>query len=295
MIELNSFISCTFGGEFLVQTRKKRGSFRGPTEENDRLTTCTPTVYTRDTADQSKGLTPLTPNRFPLRLALSCRNMSAMNPTSDNNRPEIRATDADRAAIAARLSRALNAGQLDFAEFDERTQLAYSAKYRSELTPLVEDLGDETPTPFAQTDPSPQTPNLPVPRIDTSASGDSFSLALMGGVQRSSSWQVGKSHVNLSMMGGSELDLRKAVLTSRKTSFTLVAIMGGVELLVPETVRVRCTGTGIMGGFEMVDHPSVTVSMDQLPADAPAITVDGIALMGGVEVVRIADGARYED
>lgn len=218
-----------------------------------------------------------------------------MNPTSDNKRPEIRATDADRAAIAARLSQALNAGQLDFAEFDERTQLAYSAKYRSELTPLVVDLGDETPTPFAQTDPSPQTPNLPVPRIDTSASGDSFSLALMGGVQRSSSWQVGKSHVNLSMMGGSELDLRKAVLTSRKTSFTLVAIMGGVELLVPETVRVRCTGTGIMGGFEMVDHPSVTVSMDQLPADAPAITVDGIALMGVVEVVRIADGARYED
>ena len=93
-------------------------------------------------------------------------------------------------------------------------------------------------------------------------------------------------------MGGNALDLREARLASRETTVNAVAIMGGIDIIVPDDVRVIDDGIGIMGGFGIEDHPSCTVSVAQLPADAPVIRVRGLALMGGVGITRAARGAR---
>jgi hypothetical protein len=59
--------------------------------------------------------------------------------------PELRASDAERADVVARLHAALAAGRLDLAETDERVAAAYAARHRHELTALLTDLpGDET-------------------------------------------------------------------------------------------------------------------------------------------------------
>ena len=49
-----------------------------------------------------------------------------------------------------------------------------------------------------------------------------------------------------------------------------------------------------MGGFEVSDHPSVTIAQRDIAPDAPAITVTGFALMGGVEIIRAARNASVE-
>jgi hypothetical protein len=53
---------------------------------------------------------------------------------------ELRASEAERQAVARRLERAFRDGRLTVVEFDERTQAAYAARTRRELDDLTADL-----------------------------------------------------------------------------------------------------------------------------------------------------------
>ncbi|MFC3999111.1 DUF1707 domain-containing protein [Nocardiopsis sediminis] len=55
-------------------------------------------------------------------------------------REGLRASDADRDAVAARLSTALSEGRLDLAEYNLRLDAAMSARTQGELVPLTTDL-----------------------------------------------------------------------------------------------------------------------------------------------------------
>jgi hypothetical protein len=66
--------------------------------------------------------------------------------TSGN--PGLRASDADREAVAGRLREAATTGHLTIAEADERQAAAYAALTREELVPLTADLPtDPAPAP----------------------------------------------------------------------------------------------------------------------------------------------------
>src|SRR5580704_14952751 len=54
--------------------------------------------------------------------------------------PVIRASDADREAVAARLNEAAGDGRLTLQEFGERLDQAYAARTRGALAPLTADL-----------------------------------------------------------------------------------------------------------------------------------------------------------
>jgi Domain of unknown function (DUF1707) len=66
--------------------------------------------------------------------------MTSSNPTGPSNPTGIRASDAEREAVAARLRDAATAGFLTLAEADERQAAAYAAVTRDELVPLTVDL-----------------------------------------------------------------------------------------------------------------------------------------------------------
>jgi hypothetical protein len=59
--------------------------------------------------------------------------------------PALRASDADREAVAQRLRAAHAAGQLDVNEIEERLTAAYAAKTLGDLEPLTADLGPAPP------------------------------------------------------------------------------------------------------------------------------------------------------
>jgi uncharacterized protein DUF1707 len=67
--------------------------------------------------------------------------------------PELRASDADREAVAGRLRAAATTGHLTLAEADERQAAAYAALTREELVPLTADLPTQLPTEQAPTPP----------------------------------------------------------------------------------------------------------------------------------------------
>lgn len=63
---------------------------------------------------------------------------------------QMRAGDADRAAVAERLRSALDEGRLDLHEYDERLQGAYAAKTYGELNRLLVDLPGTIPAERAR-------------------------------------------------------------------------------------------------------------------------------------------------
>lgn len=219
--------------------------------------------------------------------------MSEHSPGDPANRPAIRAGDAERERVVSALYRAMTEGQLDYAEFDERSQVARRAKFRSELEPLTVDLAVPSEDSLDGSPSYPLAPPvLPAPSaahqmMTHEPGGNRFSLALMSGTELSGDWQIAPSHTSCAVMGGTYLDLSTALLSSERTSINVAAIMGGIEIAVPEDVRVTASGLPLMGGFSVTDGEGVTVRRSELPADAPTVTVRGVALMGGVSVVRV--------
>jgi hypothetical protein len=79
-------------------------------------------------------------------------------------------------------------------------------------------------------------------------------------------------------MGGAELDLRNAELEDLDSTITVIAVMGGAEIIVPEGVDVDVEGFAFMGGKAF--KPGRTVP----PPTAPSIRIKAYACMGGIDV-----------
>jgi hypothetical protein len=196
-------------------------------------------------------------------------------PPAVPDKGNLRASDADRERVADVLREAAGDGRLTMEELDERLDAVYAAKTYAELEPITRDL--------------PQTGAPHVPAPSTAPAGDVHrfggeptshgAVAIMGGFSRKGDWVAPKDFTAVAIMGGGEIDLREARFAEPTVSIHVVAIMGGIEITVPEDATVRVTGVGVMGAFE---HTS---SGSGQPG-APTIIVNGVALMGGVEVRR---------
>ena len=217
--------------------------------------------------------------------------MSSEIERSEAQLPRKRASSAARQATANLLTEALADGQIDITEFDERTAQVWQATYADELEHLTADVEvPDSKKPDSQVTVTPRT--QPTMEIVPHQGGSAFSFAVMGGSTSKGSWHIARHHTSLAMMGGNYLDLREATLSSHETVITAVALMGGIDIVVPEDVRVINEGFGIMGGFGVTDHPSCTLRVDDIPASAPIVRVRGLGLMGGVGITRAARGAR---
>jgi hypothetical protein len=190
--------------------------------------------------------------------------------------PQHRASDADRERIADVLRQAAGDGRLTMDELDERLDAVYQAKTYAELEPITHDLPASGAAYVPAT--APPAP-LSDPRLFGGQPTSTWAVGILGGFSRKGDWVVPKDFTAVCLMGGGEIDLREARFAEREVSIHVVAIMGGCEIIVPENATVRVTGIGIMGAFDHSDSGSGS-------PDGPVITVNGVALMGGVDVKR---------
>ncbi|RFU84622.1 DUF1707 domain-containing protein [Streptomyces triticagri] len=197
--------------------------------------------------------------------------------------PEIRASDADRDRVAERLRDAMAEGRLNLEEFEERLESTYAARTYAELEPLTRDLpaaGVRKADVAAARSTAADTAGWAA-RVDVGGEPSSSSaVAVMGGFQRKGHWTVGRRFTSFAFWGGGEIDLREARFTERETVINCIAIMGGLNVVVPPGVEVVVRGFGFMGGF---DHRE-----DGTPPEpgAPRVVLTGFALMGGVGLQR---------
>lgn len=210
-------------------------------------------------------------------------NRSMVDAVNENNPVEserMRASDAERDAVAHRLREALAEGRLDPDEHSERLDSVYRAKTLGDLVPITQDLpGPNDPLPASPTEFRSPRPVYGSDRIVDRSPSSSMAFAVMGGADRSGEWVVPKTYVAGAVMGGINLDLREARFIEQETTIWIGTVMGGVGIIVPHDVQVRVHGLPIMGGFGVEGQtPSV------VDPGAPVVHVRGLAVMGGVGV-----------
>jgi hypothetical protein len=191
---------------------------------------------------------------------------------------QMRASDADREQVAQVLHNALSEGRITVNELEERLTTVYAAKTIADLKPVTIDL----PTSGAALQPV-QTRALGFPdnRIGGHP-GSAVSIGVMSGAARKGSWVLPPQHTSFAFWGGTEIDLRQARFADRHCTITAVAIMGGIQITVPDDINVEVTGIGFMGGFVLEDKSGAPPA----PPTAPTVKINGLGFWGGVVVYR---------
>lgn len=198
-------------------------------------------------------------------------------PPAVPDKGNLRASDSDRERVADILRQAVGDGRLTMEELDERLDAVYTAKTYAELEPITRDLPEAGAAHVPATAPAPASAG-DIGRIGGQPTSHS-AIAILGGHVRKGDWVVPKDFSAVAVLGGVEIDFRSARFSERVVTVHAVAILGGIEITVPDDITVHISGIGIMGGF---DHGTINEGQP----GGPEIVINGVAIMGGVEVKR---------
>lgn len=121
-----------------------------------------------------------------------------------------------------------------------------------------------------------------------SSSGTHF--AFMSGIElKSKGWKLDNGNF-LAFMGGVDMDLTMADIPEHEVTLNLTAVMGGIEVRVPENLAVECQGSAILGGIEFLGEESGGVFSSrkfQQKGDLNSnkkLVIKSTVLMGGIKV-----------
>ena len=184
----------------------------------------------------------------------------------------LRVSDAERDETLRILGEHASVGRLTLDELEERSGRALAAKTRGDLATLTGDLPQEA----GQGRPAPATARKPV----------RWMVAILSGSHRRGRFRAVGSINAVSIMGGDEIDLREAEIEGGELTINLVAIMGGANIYIPESVELDVGGFSLMGG-------NTEVGADRPPRPgAPVIRILAWNLMGGATIFRVPPQAR---
>ncbi|MGI8749502.1 MAG: DUF1707 SHOCT-like domain-containing protein [Thermoleophilaceae bacterium] len=186
---------------------------------------------------------------------------SPSGPQEERGRPPaVRASDPEREGTVTTLRDGAAEGRLTLEELAERVERALAAATRDELEALTADLPASAPETAAR------------------ARGTRWVIGIMGGDDHTGRWSIARRCTVVNVMGGADLDLREALVAGTETEITVVSVMGGSTIVVPEGVEVELGGFALMGGNDL--------EVKGAPArpGAPVVRVRAFSLMGGTEV-----------
>ena len=123
-----------------------------------------------------------------------------------------------------------------------------------------------------------QTLSVDTPRergVDTSSRVSG--VAVMGGFDRKITSKEFQGGEITAFMGGGKLDLREAAPAGGQAVLNVFALMGGFEIIVPETWSLILEVTPFMGGIDDKRRTAANPS-------GPRLVVRGFVMMGGLDI-----------
>jgi hypothetical protein len=179
--------------------------------------------------------------------------------------PVVRASDADREGVVARLQKALSEGRIDLDEFGSRAAVAMDAATVAELQTVVADLPVDAPPPV-------EIVGMRTPEVVSSVFGD---VTLAGGSapQRVST-----------VFGDVRIDLRGLRTDADRLDLYLSTVFGDVEVIVAEGVDAELQGRTVFG-----DRKTDLAPVQRL-AGTPRIVVHARAVFGDLRLRSLAPG-----
>jgi hypothetical protein len=177
--------------------------------------------------------------------------------------PVVRAGDADRDAVVARLQAAVGEGRLDLDEFGQRASAAYAAGTTAELDALLADLPREAP---------PQIVGIRASETLSSVFGD---VKVAGGAP--------PQHAS-SVFGDVQIDLRTLRTDADRLELHLTSVFGDVEVIVAEGVDAELHGWTVFGDRKVALAPVPRL------AGTPRVVVHGRTVFGDLRLRSLAPG-----
>ena len=180
-------------------------------------------------------------------------------------------TKIERNNVIERLEHSFAQNLLDIDVYEKRMEIAVNTASKRELLSLIEDLPAPTET-------NKQSSSFDMILLNLGEIKDyDVTLALLSGATRKGLWYPPKRMKVVAIMGGVDLDYSQAQIPPGVSNIDIFALMGGVNIFVPEGVNVEVTGIPIMGGID-----NRAASSGKL--GAPTIKVNAITLMGGLDI-----------
>lgn len=188
---------------------------------------------------------------------------------------------AQDVAVGA-LASAFAEDDLTLDEYEARLDRCYRAGTIAEVRDVVADL-PEVPDVGSTAEPAAGRAGAGRQPAEVDRANHDLVLAVLSGVKRSGRWTPPRHVHAVAVMGGAELDFREARFPEGETTVNVLAVMGGVDIVVPPGLRVECSGIPLMGGFERLDQDG-----DPEVGAGAVLRIRGVACMGGVDV-RVAE------
>jgi len=153
-------------------------------------------------------------------------------------------------------------------EYERRVDIALNTSIEADLVRIS---GDLTPLPDATAQKHPGK-EAPVRH----SRKDDLIVGILSRIERRKTWNPAKYNKILSLLGRVELDFTEIKLPPGTTVIEFFCVMGHLDIIVPENVRVDLTGLPVMGSID-------NRTSDPENRDCPVIKVRGLTLMGSIE------------
>src|SRR5689334_13815380 len=137
-----------------------------------------------------------------------------------------------RDAVIDELSEAFAQDAIEMAEFERRLALAHQAEEPAALDSVIADLPKRTIGPDQTTTKLAVITQKPQALVPVKESPPQI-LTVLGSTTRKGLWKPPPVLRVNAILGSAELDLREAELPPGVTEFTLKAVFGSVEIIVP--------------------------------------------------------------
>lgn len=173
--------------------------------------------------------------------------------------PPTEPTDAEREAAAAVLRDAVGAGTLTLEEFTERVTAVWAAENTDHLRAATNGVSIK-------------------PVVGSNAKSVSSVVAILGDQQRAGRWRLPGRLRTFCILGDVHLDLRSVVCAEEVVEIHVWALMGDIEVEVPDGVEVELRGVDLLGDRELRLAP-----VPRAPG-TPLIRIRAHSLMGDVSI-----------
>lgn len=179
--------------------------------------------------------------------------------------------DTLREEVIEQLTNNYSRDVIDMDKYENRVAKAHSATSKTELIAIVEDL------PFIDEKNDSAPANKTRAAVQYDAEDKENLVAIFAGNTRKGIWHPALKSNCLAVFGGIVLDYRECPLPPEGIVLDAFCAFGGIEIIVPEGVRVTSNCIPILGGVE-------NKAKGNNASNAPTIHIKGLVVFGGIEV-----------
>ena len=164
-------------------------------------------------------------------------------------------------------------GVIDVDEYEKRIDIALNTSIEADLVRLTADLTVIPEEPSSDEQPERKEPS----GTRVHAKEEDLIAGILSSINRKGEWSPARRNRIVSLMGSVRLDFTNVELPAGITEVDFFCVMGSLDVVVPDGVKVDVSGLPVMGSIDnRIKDPGIQ--------NCPVLKIRGLALMGSVDI-----------